>query len=164
MSSFQNFRLYYAKSLTENEPDDADLFIDNTGGVSLLSCIPSEFSKRQTDTSNALAVDKTSPDSGTAADMVQLRIAIQRETAPSKSILKVLMQMFYLKTDDDDFRKARFGLTNTDNPELDVEPTANGGYKFIGFKQEPNQDTPGLIVYVIDLDYIGDHNLLGAFP
>lgn len=163
MAEFETFTLYYAKSLTENEAVNADLKISNVDGVKLVYCIPIDFSKRQTDTSNAQSEDKTSPDTGTAKAGIEIRFTQERDVAPSVNVLKTLMDMFYRKTQDTDFRKARFGLLNTDNPELDVEPTAVGGYKFTVFKQTPNPDKPALNDYTVQLDFIGDHTLLGAF-
>lgn len=164
MTAFENFTLYYAKSLGQNGPADADLKISNTDGIKLLYCIPIDFSKRQTDTSNTQSEDKTSPDTGTARAGVELRFTQERDIAPTVNVLKTLLDMFYRITQDIDFRKARFGLSNADNPELDVLPTAVGGYKFINFKQEPNPDRPALSIYTVQLDFIGDHTLLGAFP
>lgn len=163
MAEFESFTLFFAKSLIENQAVNADLKISNTDGIKLVYCIPIDFSKRQTDTSNAQSEDKTSPDTGTAKAGIEIRFNQDRAVAPSVNVLKTLMDMFYKKTQDTDFRKARFGLANTDNPELDVEPTAVGGYKFINFKQIPNPDKPALNDYTVQLDFIGDHTLLGAF-
>lgn len=164
MTSFEDFTLYYAKSLAENTAALAVLKITNSDGIKLLYCRPMDFAKRVTDTSNALSEDKTSPDTGTARNAIELRFSQERDTTPTTNVLKTLLQMFYLPTDDDVFRKARFGLLNADNPDLDVIPVALGGYKFTRFFQEPNPDTPALNLYIVQLDFVGDHTLLGAFP
>ncbi len=163
MAEFESFTLFYAKSLAQNTAANADLKITNADKIKLVYCIPISFDKRQTDTSNAQSEDKTSPDTGTAKAGVELRFTQERETAPSVNVLKTLLDMFYRKTQDVDFRKARFGLSNTDNPELNANPTAVGGYKFLLFKQTPNPDKPALNDYTVQLDFIGDHTLLGAF-
>ncbi len=163
MAAFESFTLYYALSLAQNDAASATLKVSNVDGVKLIYCIPIDFTKRQTDTSNAQSEDKTSPDTGTARAGVELRFTQERNVAPTTNVVKTLMDMFYRRTQDVDFRKARFGLVNDDNPELDVEPTEVGGYKFISFKQEPNPDKPALLSYTIQLDFIGDHTLLGAF-
>jgi hypothetical protein len=163
MTAFESFTLFFAKSLVENSAAQADLKISDTDGVKLIYCIPIDFSKRQTDTSNAQSEDKTSPDTGTAKAGIELRFTQERNIAPATNILKTLMDMFYKRTQDIDFRKARFGLLNDDNPELDVKPTDVGGYKFTGFRQEPNPDSPALLMYTVKMDFIGDHTLLGAF-
>jgi len=163
MTAFEAFTLYFAKSLAENTAALADLKITNVDGVKLIYCIPIDFSKRQTDTSNAQSEDKTSPDTGTAKAGIELRFSQERNMAPATNVVKTLMDMFYKRTQDIDFRKARFGLLNDDNPELDVEPTAEGGYKFTSFRQEPNPDSPALLIYTVKMDFIGDHTLLGAF-
>jgi hypothetical protein len=163
MTDFESFTLFYALSLASNTAAAATLKITNADGIKLIYCIPISFDKRQTDTSNAQSEDKTSPDTGTAKAGIELRFSQERDVAPSVNVLKTLLDMFYRRTQDVDFRKARFGLANTDNPELNVEPTAVGGYKFLMFKQEPNPDRPALNIYTVQLDFIGDHTLLGAF-
>lgn len=163
MTAFESFTLYFALSLAQNTAAQATLKITNADGIKLVYCIPTSFDKRQTDTSNAQSEDKTSPDTGTAKAGIELRFTQERNVAPTVNVLKTLLDMFYQKTQDTDFRKARFGLLNDDNPELDVEPTAVGGYKFILFKQTPNPDKPALNDYTVQLDFIGDHTLLGAF-
>jgi hypothetical protein len=163
MAEFETFTLFYAKSLAENGAADALLKITNADKVKLVYCIPIDFTKRQTDTSNAQAEDKTSPDTGTARAGIEIRFTQERDVAPSVNVLKTLMDMFYKKSNDVDFRKARFGLENDDNPELDVTPTNVGGYKFQTFRQEPNPNDPAILVYTVQLDFIGDHTLLGAF-
>lgn len=163
MAEFESFTLYFALSLGQNEAADATLKITNVDGIKLIYCIPIDFTKRQTDTSNAQAPDKTSPDTGTARAGIEVRFSQERDTAPAVNVLKTLMDMFYKKSNDINFRKARFGLLNDDNPELDVKPTSVGGYKFQNFKQEPNPDKIAINVYTVQLDFIGDHTLLGAF-
>lgn len=163
MTAFEDFKLFYAKSLAQNSAADADLFIENSDGINLLYCNASEFTKRVVDTSNAQSEDKTSPDTGTAVNSVELRIAQDRSVAPSVNVLKTLLEMFYQKSSDTDFRKARFGLENTDNPSLDLTPTANGGYKLFSIKADPNPDFPAIVKYTIILHLVGDHTLLGAF-
>lgn len=162
--AFENFALWYAKSLTDNGPDDADLLIKSgENNIKLVYCVPSQFAKRVTDTSSALAEDKTSPDSGTAAAMVELKFTQERDTAPTTNVLETLIKMFFNKTDDEVFRKARYGLTTSDNPELDCTPTSTAGYKLEGFQQIPNQNEPALLTYVVRLGFVGDHNRLGAY-
>jgi len=164
MPTWDSLVFWYAKSLSENGPDEAELRIKTGENTSKLSyCVAIDWQKRMTDTSNALAEDKTSPDAGTARDAIEIKFTQERGTAPTTNALKILIQMFYTKTDDEVFRKARFGLDNTDNPELDVTPVATGGYKLHRFYQVPNPNDPALLTYVIEAEYVGDHNLLRAF-
>lgn len=165
MTSFEDFTLYYAKSLAENTAVLADLkIVGGANNIKLVYCIPTEFAKRQTDTSNALSEDITSPDSGTAKADIEIQFTQERDVAPATNVLITLLDMFYKKTEDDIFRKGRFGLSNTDNPELDAEPVTLGGYKFLLFRQVPNQDNPALNTYIVQLRFVGDHTILGAFP
>jgi hypothetical protein len=163
VTAFEDFTLYYALSIAANDANSATLKISNTDGIELVYCIPNEFMKRVTDTSNALALDKTEPDTGTGRSIVELQITQERGTTPTTNLLKLLQQMFYIKSSDTEFRRGRFGLLNTDNPDLDAKPIKLGGYKFMGFKQVPNKDTPSLMIYNISLSFVGDHTILGGF-
>jgi len=165
MTSFEDFTLYYALSLGSNSAAQATLkIIGGANSIKLVYCIPLEFNKRVTDTSNAQSEDITSPDTGTARAMIEIMFTQERATAPASNVLITLLDMFYKKGSDDDFRKGRFGLTNTDNPDLDATPIATGGYKFLNFKQVPNPDEPALNKYIVQLNLVGDHTILGAFP
>lgn len=163
MTAFEDFTLYYALSLINNDAASATLKFSNTDGISLVYCISNEFMKRVTDTSNALAVDKTEPDTGTGRSIIELQVTQSRETPPTVNLLKTLQEMFYIKSSDTTFRRGRFGLLNTDNPELDAKPIKFGGYKFMGFRQVPNKDAPALLTYNIQLSLVGDHTILGGF-
>ena len=162
VQAFENFTLYFALSIAQNDAANATLKISNTDGIKLVYCIPDDFTKRVTDTSNALAIDKTEPDTGSGRIMVELQFTQNRETAPTTNVLEILNEMFFTKSNDTVFRKGRFGLLNDDNPELNVEPVKFGGYKFAGFKQTPNKDNPALQIYIVKLSFVGDHNILGV--
>lgn len=170
MATFEEFKIWYADSLGSNSfaNADADKKIQNTTTageeISLIYCIPASFAKRATDVSEALAVDPTSPDTGTGMSDIILRFTQQREngapTAPT--VLTRLFNMFYLSQNDSDFQKGRIGIENADNPELDCLPVALAGYKITSFRQEPNQDTPALQIWEVRLKFLGDHTKLGT--
>lgn len=170
MTAYDTFKIWYSKAIAPNNTfalADATRKIENvttpTGEeISLIYCMPVTFVKRATDVSEALAVDPTAPDTGTGASDVILRFTQQRETTPTIPVLAQLLEMFYLKSSDDIYLKGRFGLENTDNPQLDVLPVPLAGYKFVSFKQEPNQNTPALMIYELRLKFVGDHTLLGT--
>lgn len=170
MAAYDTFKLWYAKDVSPNNKfSDADVArrIENvttpTGeAISLIYCLPSRFSKRATDVSEALAVDPKSPDTGTGMSDVILRFTQQRKVTPTIPVLAKLLELFYLKSTDDTFLDGRFGLESTDNPQLDVLPLPNAGYKFVTFKQEPNQNTPQLLTYEVTLKFLGDHTKLGT--
>ncbi len=169
MGEFQTFKIWYAQSLAQNTFDDAannrkiqDVATPEETSVKLLSVIPTSFQKRATDQSAALAADKTSPDTGTALNNITIRFTQQREATLADPVLQRLINMFYLKSSDDDFQKGRFGLENTDNPELDVLPIATAGYKFLNFHQEPNDQKISLQTWEVVLGFVGDHTKLGT--
>jgi len=169
MAAFDTFKIWYALSIGSNAFSNAaatrrieNVTSPDKEAISLIYCMPNPFQKRITDVSEALASDPTKPDTGTASANVILRFTQKREQTPTIPVLAKLLEMFYLKSSDDLFLKARFGLESTDNPQLDVLPTATAGYKFLKFKQEPNQNNPALIIYEVTLDFVGDHTLLGT--
>lgn len=163
-TAFENFKFYYAKSLTENKASEAVLFINNSDGVQLRYVRPATFAKRVTDVSNIQSQDKKAPDTGNAINGVEIQFALDRTTAQTNdTVLKKLLQMWFLRGNDTDFRDGRFGLSNNDNPELDAEPVANGGYRLMNYEQLPNSDTPATLIYVIQIQFLGDHTILGAF-
>lgn len=170
MPAYDTFKIWYALSIANNsfaQQTDANLKIENktspTGEeVSLIYVIPSPFSKRVVDVSNALAVDPTSPDTGTGQSVVILRFVQQREVTPMVPVLPKLIRMFYKFSSDDDFKKARFGLESSDAPALDCLPIATAGYKMLSFKQEPNQNFPAVQIWEVALKFIGDNSKLGT--
>ena len=170
MPAYDTFKFWYAKGLPVNNTfalADAAVKIQNTTTpvgeeISLIYVIPGPFANRSTDVSNALAADPTSPDTGTAQSNVILRFTQSRAVTPTVPVLAKLLAMFYNFGSDDDFKKARFGLESTDNPELDCLPIATAGYKFISFKQEPNQDKPNLQIWELVLKFVGDNSKLGT--
>jgi len=170
VNQLETFKLWFAKGVDPNNTfalAETTEKIENsdtpTGEqIKLIYCMPSVFAKRQTDVSEALAADPTSPDTGTGASMVTLRFAQKRDVARTVPVLPILLRMFYLKSSDDIFDKGRFGLENTDNPELDVLPIPTAGYKFVSFKQEPNQNTSNIQIWEVVLKFLGDNTKLGT--
>ncbi len=170
MAAYDTLKFWYAKGTGGNNTfalADATRKIQNSTSptgeeISLIYCLPNPFAKRQTDTSEALAVDPTAPDTGTGASNIIIRFTQKRDVTPTIPVLAKLIEMFYLKSSDDIFLKGRFGLENTDNPQLDVLPLVSAGYKFLNFKQEPNQNTPALQIWELTLKFLGDHTKLGT--
>lgn len=170
MAAYDTFKLWYSKGTGANNTfanADATRKIENVTSptkeaISLIYCMPNPFQKRMTDVSEALASDPTKPDTGTAGANVILRFTQLREQTPTIPVLAQLLEMFYLKSSDDTYLKGRFGLENTDNPQLDVLPLPTAGYKFLRFKQEPNQNNPAIMIYEITLEFLGDHTKLGT--
>ncbi len=170
MANFDTFKLWYSKGTGSNNTfanADSNRKIENKTTpageeISLIYCMPVIFAKRVTDVSNALASDPTRPDTGTGASDVIIRFTQERKVARTVSVLDKLIEMFYLKSSDDTYDKGRFGLENTDNPELDVLPLPTAGYKFVSFKQEPNQDMPSVQIWELHLQFLGDHTKLGT--
>lgn len=172
MATYENFKIWFAESTANNTFDDAadNLKIQNRSDVAgeeikLIYCNPTQFSKRVTDVSNVLAIDKTAPDTGSAGNFVTLRFTQQREQSgePTIPVLFQLLQMYFtIQTDGGGFQKGRIGLENSDNPQLDCLPIQLAGYKMLRFRQEPNDNSPALKIYEVDLEFLGDDAALGT--
>jgi len=166
VTDWEDFTLYLAKDLTvpgtSNAAAASLLKISNDSHVKLVYCSPVSFIKRVTDTSNAQNLDRKSPDTGTAGNVVELLIREDREIAGS-TLLKKLIQMQFTKSDNTVFRAGAFGLLATDNPELQCKPTQLGGYKWLGFYHVPDANNPATQQFRVRLDFIGDHTILDAF-
>jgi len=99
--AYDTFKLWFGLTVGNNTFAQSTLKMQNAisagRDVSLIYCLPSRFTKRATDVSEALAVDPTSPDTGTAVSDVILRITELRETTPSPGteVLGILLNMFY---------------------------------------------------------------------
>ena len=169
MPAYDTFKIWFAKSVANNEFADADATarIENLTtpvgeAVSLIYVIPSNFAKRVTDVSNALATDPTAPDTGTGQSNVTVRFVQKREVTPTIPVLPKLLEIFYNLQSDDDFQKGRMGLENSDNPELDCLPIPTAGYKMLSYKQEPNQNFPAVQIWEVVLKFVGDNSKLGT--
>lgn len=166
VTAFEDFTLYLALDLSNpgvsNAAAASTLKITNDTWNKLVYGGPVNFVKRVTDNSNAQNIDKSSPDTGSALNQIELLIREDRST-PGSTLLKNLLKMHFQKSDTTVFRKGRFGLLLDDNPELNVLPDATGGYKFSGFTFHPDKDNPATQVFSVKLDYVGDHTILDAF-
>ena len=166
VNQWENFTLYLAKDLTvpgtSNAAAASLLKITNDAWIKLVYCGPVSFAKRVTDTSNATNIDRTSPDTGSASNTIELLVREERSEAGS-TLLKNLIKMQFTKSDNLIFRKGAYGLLCDDNPELQCKPVLGGGYKFLGFYHIPDQNNPATQLFRIRLDFIGDHTILDAY-
>lgn len=166
-TSFEDFSFWYAVSLADNEAanqTDLKLKLTNNSKISLRYIRAGPFAKRQTDTSNVQAQDKKAPDTGNAQNQVEIQIAYDRKDGDADPTpLTTLLNMWFLRGNDEEFRDARFGLLSTDAPELNANPIENGGYRLMNFEQQPNPDDPAVLIYTIQIQFLGDHTILGAF-
>lgn len=169
--AFNVFKLWYSKDTAagQNEFSNADATrrIENTNTpegeeIKLIYVIPAMFAKRATDVTEALSVDPSAPDTGTGASNVIIRFTQKRDVSPTVPVLAKLIEMFYLKGTDDIYLEGRFGLENTDNPQLDVLPLPTAGYKLVSFKMEPNQNTINITTWELVIKFLGDHTKLGT--
>ena len=116
MAAYDTFKIWLGKTVANNTfaLADATAKIQNVTTpvgeeVSLIYVLPS-FAKRVTDVSNALAVDPTSPDTGTGKSNIILRFTQERNVAPTIPVLPRLLEMFYTLNSDDNFQKARIRI------------------------------------------------------
>jgi len=160
---FQDTTLYKALSIGSNDAASSVLKIVADGGaIRCQYCIAREFMKRQTDLTSPDEPDPTSPDTGTARNIVEILFLVDRSVA-SQAVLKTIMTFFYELNTNTTFRRGYLGLLTKDNPDLDLKPIALAGYRLISFQMLPDIENPAVLQFLVRINFQGDHTQLGAF-
>ena len=161
---FRDTTLYKALSIGSNDAaSSVSKIVADGGAIRCQYCIARQFNKRQTDLTSPDEPDPTSPDTGTAMNIVELLFLVDRSTA-SQTVLKRLMEWFYELNTNTTFRRGYLGLLTQDNPDLDLKPIALAGYRLISFQMLPDIENPAVLQFLIRINFQGDHTELGAFP
>ena len=162
--AFRDCTLYKALSIANNTAAQSVSKIEALGGdIRCQYCIPRQFNKRQTDLTSPDEPDPTSPDTGTAMNIVEILFLVDRTTA-NQPVLTRLMEWFYELNTDPTFKRGFLGLLNQDNPQLDLKPIALAGYRLISFQMLPDIENSGVQQILVRINFQGDHTQLGAFP
>ena len=162
--SFQDLILFEALSETQNTSADAIHKIDtSSAGVSMIYCIPKIFSKRRTDISGAETQEEAGPDTGPAGGMIEISLALDRSNGVQSTVLNTLLRWYRTINTTATLRGGFLGLSNTDNPALNLNPSGQLGYKLINFSLTNPADNKGRQIYTIELQIEGDLNDLPIF-
>lgn len=135
---FADFELWIAKSLgspTFAQADPAKKF-KNDSQILLDYCIPLNWAKKRTDVTGVQSDEDVHPDTGPAGAFVEIQFTVDRSTAQVQDFLTALKNMYGIQNTDAEFKRGFIGLTNTDNPQLNITtPLARTGYRLIQFGQ-----------------------------
>lgn len=161
---YASLTLFQALSIEKNTKVDAvrKISTDNDW-IKLVYCIPKNFSKTLTDVSPAEGEEKVGPDTGPATQFIEIMILVDRQAADRQDTLQTLMQWHGALNTKIPFRRGFIGLENSDNPTLNLNPTATIGYREIEFMEVNPTGNKGKIQYVIKLELKGSTLNLPVF-
>ena len=161
---YEQLILFEALSATQNTSADAVHKIDTSNAkINLEYCVARSFSKRQTDISGAETQEETGPDTGPAGGMVQISMVVDRSDGVQSDVLTTLLRWYRTINTTATLRGGFLGLSNTDTPALNLNPTGQLGYKLISFSQTSLGDNKGRQIFLIELQIEGDLNNLPIF-
>ena len=137
--AFATFQLWQAASLASpsyaqqtnnllkfSDIDDPEIKVDY--------CVPSSWIKKRTDVTGVQNEQDVHPDTGPAGAFVEIQFTVDR-SSNTPNILKTLIRWYGTQNTNSDFKRGFLGLTNSDNPELDLIPESLLGYKLVQFQQ-----------------------------
>ena len=152
---FATFQLWMATSAASNDYDNATIKFQNDTQINLDYCIPQNWSKKRTDVTGVQNEQDVHPDTGPAGAFVEIQFVVDRSTTQSQDFLSMLIQMYGTQNTNSDLKRGNLGLTNTDNPQLNVTPVVDLGYKLIQFQQIDPIDYKARQIYRVMLQLGG---------
>ena len=135
---FATFQLWIAASLGSPTfgSADSDKKFENDSQIKLDYVIPKQFAKKRTDVTGVQSDQNVHPDTGPASALVELQFTVDRSNILSQDFLSTLIKMYGIQNTDSDFKRGFIGMTNSDNPQLNIpSPSATLGYKMVQFEQ-----------------------------
>lgn len=161
---FADFSLWQALSLAQPDEANAVFKISSTqAGILLDYCTLKSLDKKRTDVTGVQSDVDVHPDTGPAGFFVELQIIVDRKSV-NPEILKTLIRWYGTQNTNSDFNRGFLGLENDDNPDLDLVPAANLGYKIIRAAQIDPIDFKSRQIYQIVLQLGGKALNLPVFP
>ena len=160
---FADVAIWQAASLIDPSLVGATYKIENSAQIHLHYCIPKRWDKKLTDVTGVQSDEDVHPDTGPAGGFVELQIQLDR-SASSPEFLKTLLRWYGTQNTDSDFKRGFLGLSNDDNPELDLVPAALLGYRIVHFGQIDPVDFKSRQIYQILLQFGGPALSLPVFP
>lgn len=126
--AFADFAIWQAASIADPSLNGSTIKIVDTSDIQLSYCILKSFDKKRTDITGVQSEVDVHPDTGPSGLFVEIQIQIDRGLT-SQTFLETLMRWYGTQNTNSDFNRGFLGLENDDNPELDLVPAANLGYK-----------------------------------
>lgn len=155
---FASFQLWIAKSLAQNTfaQADSDKKFENDTQIKLDYCVPKQFVKKRTDVTGVQSDQDVHPDTGPAGAFVEIQFTVDRKVAQLQDFLSALIKMYGIQNTNSEFKRGFIGLTNTDNPQLDVTtPSGTLGYRLVEFGQIDPIDYKARQIYRVLLQLAG---------
>lgn len=160
---FTNFAIWQALSLADPSKAGATFKIESSATIRLDYGIASQWTKRRTDITGTQEDEDVHPDTGPAGGFVELQVTLDRGVALPE-FLKTLLRWYGTQNTNSDFKRGFLGLENSDNPALDLVPSATIGYRLIQFGQISPIDFKAKQTYRILLQFGGSALSLPVFP
>lgn len=160
---FADFAIWQALSLAQPDKASSVNKIESSATIRLDYCIPQLWTKKRTDITGVQEVEDVHPDTGPAGGFVELQVNLDRGSA-TPVFLKTLLSYYGKQNTDSDFKRGFLGLENSDNPELDLVPSATIGYRLIQFGMINPIDFKAKQIYRILLQFGGSALQLPVFP
>lgn len=154
VEDFETIKIWQAGTIALPGFANATNKFENGAEIKLDYCIPKQWSKKRTETTGVESEIDVHPDTGPAGAFVEIQIIIDRKTT-SPTFLKHLMRWYATQNTDSDFTRGFLGLENSDNPELNLVPSATLGYKLVYFQQINPSDHKARQMYQIVLQLGG---------
>ncbi len=160
---FTDFAIWQALSLADPSKAGATFKIESSTTIRLDYCIPSAWTKKRTDLTGVQETEDVHPDTGPAAGLVELQITLDRGVSLPE-FLKTLLRWYGTQNTNSDFKRGILGLENSDNPALDLVPSATIGYRLLQFGVISPVDFKAKQTYRVLLQFGGSALSLPVFP
>ena len=114
---------------------DANKKFQNDTQIQLEYCIPKQFVKKRTDVTGVQSDQDVHPDTGPAGGLIEIQFVVDRSSVVVQDFLTALINFYGIQNTNSDFKRGFIGLTNSDNPQLNITPSEFLGYKLVQFEQ-----------------------------
>jgi len=154
--AFEVLQIWQAVSLASPDFVSSTIKFENDSQIKLDYCIPQLWVKKRTDTTGVQDEQDVHPDTGPAGGFVEIQFTVDRSSVLTQDFLKVLLTWYGTQNTNSDFRRGFLGLTNGDNPQLDITlPNATLGYRLVQFQEIDPIDFQSRQIYKILLQFGG---------
>jgi hypothetical protein len=134
---------------------DTNKKFENDSQIQLDYCIPKSWGKKRTDVTGVQNDQNIHPDTGPAQALVEVQFTAIRGTTQIQDFLTALINMYGIQNTNSNFKRGFIGLTNSDNPQLSLIPSATLGYKLVSFEQIDPIDYKARQIYRVLLQLQG---------
>jgi len=135
---------------------DSNKKFENDAQIKLDYCSPQLWVKKRTDVTGVQSDEDVHPDTGPAGAFVEIQFTVDRSNVLAQDFLSALIHMYGIILTDNEFKRGRIGLINSDNPQLDIiTPTATLVYKLVQFQEIDPIDYKSRQIFKVVLQLAG---------